>query len=217
MRVPYPLVVFDWEGTLGDPLGHIHDALKIMAARLGLGEYDAANGSQYVSIGLEKAVKKIFPDLTLQVYEQLLMGVQQELVHNTTPVYIFPGAKEVIRALRAEGVTLAIATNKGQQSLERDLQSSGLDAYFSITASASQYSAKPSPEMLDAILEQSGCNAQDCLMIGDTTSDMEMSEAVHMPCIGVDFYHQQADDLKAAGAKEVFHDFVQVKSYLGLS
>lgn len=215
-QLPYQLIVFDWEGTLGDPLGHIHAALKDEALKRGLGDYDVARARQYVALGLDKAVRKIFPDLTLHDYEYLLLGVQQALISNHATVHLFDGAKQLIERLHASGVLLAIATNKGQQSLTRALQASGLDSFFKITRSAGEFPAKPAPDMLADILAVLDCTPQETLMIGDSVSDMEMAQALQVPSIGVDFYHQQADDLRHAGAQEVFRDFKQLETYLDM-
>jgi phosphoglycolate phosphatase len=212
----YKLIVFDWEGTLGDPLGHIHQALATEATRQKIKAYDAAYARQYVSFGLEKAVRKIFPDLSLQQYEHLLLGVQQSLVLNHAVVYLFDGAKACVEKIHAAGMFLAIATNKGQQALERALHASDLNPFFSETRSAGQLPAKPCPDMLEEILSALDVSPEETLMIGDSVADIEMANAMHVPSIGVDFYHQQADDLKDAGALDVFYDFKQIEAYLGL-
>ncbi len=216
MTLPYQLVVFDWEGTLGDPLGHVHQALAKEAERQGIGAYDEAYARRYVSLGLDKAVRKVFPDLSLHQYEHLLLGVQQSLLSSNTMVHLFDGARQIIEKLHAKGVLLAIATNKGQQSLERALQTADLDSFFCATRSAGQLPAKPCPDMLEALLDIAGCRPQETLMIGDSVSDIEMANALSVPSIGVDFYHQQADDLKGAGALDVFYDFKEIEDYLGL-
>jgi phosphoglycolate phosphatase len=215
-NLAYKLIVFDWEGTLGDPLGHVHHALAAEALKLGLGAYDVTAARQYVALGLDKAVRKIFPDLSLYEYERLLLGVQQALVSNHGLVYLFNGAKALIEKLHHAGVLLAIATNKGQQSLERAVQASALTDFFDITRSAGELPAKPAPDMLADILALLDCTPQETLMIGDSVSDIEMANALQVASIAVDFYNQQADDLRHAGALEVFCDFKQLEDYLGV-
>lgn len=214
MTSPYKLIVFDWEGTLGDPLGHVHQALKAGAISEGIEAYDIAHARKYVSLGLDKAVRKIFPGLSLHQYEHLLLGVQQALVSSHGVVYLFDGAKACVKSLHDQGVSLAIATNKGQQSLYRALQATALSPFFSVTRSAGTLPAKPCPDMLADILDVFGCAPEEALMIGDSIADIEMAEALNVPSIGVDFYYQQADDLKNAGAMAVFHDFKKIEMYL---
>jgi phosphoglycolate phosphatase len=216
MSMPYRLVVFDWEGTLGDPLGHVHHAIQVEAAHLGLGVYNADDARQFVSLGLDKAVRKIFPDLSLHQYERLLLGVQQALITNHASVYLFPGAREVIEQLHRAGVSLAIATNRGAAALERALQAAKLETFFRVTRAASQVPAKPHPQMLEEILDVFGCAPTDALMVGDSAADIEMACALQVPSVGVDFYNQHRSALEEAGAGHVFNNFIQLAAYLEL-
>ena len=45
---------------------------------------------------------------------------------------------------------------------------------------------------------------------------MEMAQQLNVDAVGVDFYHQQAENLRAAGALDVFDDYRQLATYLGL-
>lgn len=212
----YSLVVFDWEGTLGDPLGDVLYLLAQQARVLGYPPCDAQLARRCVTLGLDKVVKKLFPTLALYQHERLLNGVQQALQSNQGEHCLFPGAKRLVARIHEAGMDLAIATNRGPQSLQRVLQSTGLDAFFSVTRAAGQAPAKPCPQMLEDIMDVFGATPEQTLMIGDSVVDIEMALLAHVDAIGVDFYHQQTDDLKAAGARFVFDDYAQIGRYLAL-
>ncbi|KTD08600.1 HAD family hydrolase [Legionella jamestowniensis] len=216
MSKSYRLVVFDWEGTLGDTLGQIFNSVATEARRLNFGEIDEQLARQSVELGLVKALRKIFPHLNEDEHEQLLNAVQQSLISRTTEVYLMPGAKEFVNRLHDAGIDIAIATNKGQQSLQRVLSVSGLDVFFKITRSAGQTAAKPSPQMLEEILEAFGVTPKEAVMVGDSITDMEMAGNLGVDAVGVDFYHQQKEALLAAGAKAVFNDYQQLADFLHL-
>lgn len=216
MSKTYRLVVFDWEGTLGDTLGHVLTVLADEARRLNFGEMDECLARQYVILGLARAVKKIFPQLLLHQHEQLIQAVQHALAICSTEVCLMPGALQIIKEMDAVGLKLAIATNKGHQSLQRALHVSGLDVFFSVTRAAGQVPAKPCPQMLEEILSEFDVPASQALMIGDSVNDIEMASLIGVDAIGIDFYHLQADELLAAGALEVFDNYQQVGKYLRL-
>jgi phosphoglycolate phosphatase len=212
----YRLVIFDWEGTLGDTLGDVLSVLANEAERLEYGRFDDNVARQYVSFGLDRAVKKLFPHLSLSQLEDLLHAVQQALITSTGNVCLIPGAMQIIQNIHDLGIGLAIATNKGHQSLQRVLQASGLNHFFKVTRSAGQVPAKPCPQMLEEILQEFDLQASQALMIGDSIADIEMAVSIGMDAIGVDFYHQQKEALHAAGALEVFDEYQQVARYLQL-
>jgi phosphoglycolate phosphatase len=211
----YRVVVFDWEGTLGDTLGHIVHALADEAKRMDFGEFDASLARPYVTLGLTAASKKLFPHLSLHQQEQLLEAVQLRL-SKATGCCLFPGAKAFVAALHAAGIDVAIATNKGPQSLQRVLHESGLEVFFKITRAAGQVPAKPCPQMLYEILDIFDVQASEALMIGDSVVDIDMAVSAGMDAIGFDYYHQQDAELRAAGALAVFDDYEQVGVYLGV-
>lgn len=212
----YDLVVFDWEGTLGDPLGHVLLLLEEQAKILGFPSFDEQLARRCVVLGLDRAVTKLFPTLALYQHERLLSGVQHALHANHGENCLFPGATQLIVQMQQAGIHLAIATNKGPQALQRALQLTGLEDFFPVTRAAGQAPAKPCPQMLEDIMDAFGVPPSATLMIGDSVADIEMASLAHVEGIGVDFYHQQADDLSAAGARHVFHDYAQIGRYLAL-
>ncbi len=217
MKKPYRLVVFDWEGTLGDTLGHVLSTLAIEARRLQLGELDVREARRYVMLGLVKAIKKLFPDLNLYQQEQLLQSVQRVLYTTSSDEYLFPGAREIVQQMQQVGLDIAIATNRGSQSLKRALQESRLDEFFKVTRSAGQAPPKPCPQMLQEIMDVFGAHASETLMIGDSMTDIEMAMLAGVDAIGVDFYHQHGTELIQAGALDVFDDYTKLAHYLELS
>lgn len=216
MSNPYQLVVFDWEGTISDTLGLILHTVTSEAHRLGFGAIDPYVARKYVDLGLVQALRKTFPDLSAQQHEQLLQAVHAAMTSRPTEVCLIPGAREFIRQVHDAKIDIAIATNKGQHSLQRALQATGLDTLFKVTRSAGQTAAKPSPEMLEEIMEEFGIAPSSTLMIGDTGTDMEMAKSINVTAIGVDFYHQQEAALKAAGAVAVFDDYQLLADFLRL-
>lgn len=216
MSNPYHLVVFDWEGTVSDTLGQILHTVAAEANRLGFGAIDPYQARKYVDLGLIQALKKLFPQLSLTQQEQLLQAVQHAMISRPTELRLIPGVLEFIKKLHDANIDLAIATNKGQHSLQRALQATGLDQYFKVTRSAGQVAAKPHPQMLVEIMNEFGRDSASTLMIGDSTTDMEMAHSIHVAAVGVDFYHQQESALRAAGASAVFDDYQLLADFLGL-
>lgn len=216
MASAYELVVFDWEGTLGDPLGYILQIIQEQGKQLNLTPIDEQNARKYITLGLERALKKSFPSLTLHQYERLLTNVQHALQSHTKEHCLFSGARQLVERIHQSGIHLAIATNKGQQSLQRALQVTGMDDFFSVIRCAGQVPAKPCPQMLEEIMAFFAISADKTLMIGDSVTDVEMANALNVACIGLDFYHQHQTDLQQAGASFVFDNYTQVGQFLKL-
>ncbi|MBP6917482.1 MAG: HAD-IA family hydrolase [Legionellaceae bacterium] len=211
----YQLVVFDWEGTIAESgLGYMIIALAKAAERLHLPNFDLSTARLTIRYGLATAVKKLFPTISSHQQEDLCAEVQTALFAVSAKVALISGVAELIQWLHQSGMQLAIATNKSAQGLARVLRISGLEPYIHITRSASEVPAKPCPQMLEEIMTACGVSAQQTLMVGDSSSDMEMARALDVYAIGMDFFQMEEPMLRAAGANDVMHDYQQLLQYI---
>lgn len=212
----YSLVIFDWEGTIADTLGLALDCVIVEAKRLNLGSVDLDLARQVVEFGLAKAIGRLFPGITALNREALLHRVQQALALRHGETFLIEGAKEIILRLRQTGVSLAIATNRGPQSLQRALHSSGLAPFFQEARAAGILPPKPDPEMLLELLAVFNLRAEQALMIGDSITDIQMAKSIEMDAFGVNFYQQSSEKLLEAGAMVVFDSYELMAEYLKL-
>ena len=66
---------------------------------------------------------------------------------------------------------------------------------------------KPAPDMLYRALRETGVEAHNTVMIGDTTFDMEMAMNAGVPAIGVSWGYHTDRELLAAGARVIVNGF----------
>ncbi len=211
----YQLVVFDWEGTIAESgLGYMIIALAKAAERLHLPNFDLSTARLTIRYGLATTVKQLFPTISAHQQEDLCAEVQTALFAVSAKVALISGVVELIQWLHQSGMQLAIATNKSAQGLARVLRISGLEPYIHITRTASEVPAKPCPQMLEEIMTECGVSGQQTLMVGDSSSDMEMARALDVYAIGMDFFQMEEPMLRAAGANDVMHDYQQLLQYI---
>lgn len=212
----YQLVVFDWEGTLADTLGEYFQVIAEEACKLHLPALDINVARSLVALGLNKALIKLYPNISPKDYEALLYGVQRTLAGRTQKPTLMQGAYTLLQALYAKNVCLAVASNKGQSALKRAIECAGIDHLLTITRSASECMPKPSPEMLEAILAHTAVDASHALMVGDSLNDIEMAVSIGVDAIGLDVLQENREALLAAGAMMVFNDFAELARFLQL-
>ena len=68
--------------------------------------------------------------------------------------------------------------------------------------------------MLLQALSETGMRAQDAVMIGDTTFDMEMAQAAGIESIGVVWGYHRAERLRGAGASHVVETMDDLRARL---
>ncbi len=118
-----------------------------------------------------------------------------------------PGARELLIATAKLGLSVVIATSaKGD---EVDLMLDALDAGGAITSvvsSADVERAKPDPGLVERALAESGTAPGEAVMVGDTVWDVIAARRAGVPCIGLLSGGIEAEQLRDAGAAEIYRD-----------
>ena len=119
----------------------------------------------------------------------------------------YPGAGEVLAALRARQVRVALCTNKPARFIDPLLQALGWqDRFEAIVGGDTLPERKPDARPLLHIAEGFGLAPGECLMVGDSRTDAEAAQAAAMPLAMVDFGYHRDFDLVGAGAWRIVGD-----------
>lgn len=193
------LIIFDWDGTLMDSIGLIVDTMRYAAEKHGLAITDEATKS-IIGIALIDAFPLLFPKDS-DKHSELLATYSDYYVQYCNNDKLFDGIKDLIEILHKQGKTLAIATGKKRQGLQRVLPNSGIESLFTITKTANETAGKPNPLMLEQILRETGKSITDAVMVGDSVHDIRMANGLclagqcGMDSIAVSYGCESADNL----------------------
>jgi phosphoglycolate phosphatase len=84
------------------------------------------------------------------------------------------------------GLHLGVATNDAEGPARRHLTTAGiLDDFAFVAGYDSGHGAKPGPGQLLAFCAATGLDPADCVMVGDSTHDLDAGRAAGMACVGV--------------------------------
>lgn len=185
MNKPVELIVFDWDGTLFDSVGQIVASLQFAAQQFEQPlTPDAAKS--IIGLGLPEVAQVLFPTVP-ELHTDLLKCYGDHYVAHSTGDAWFAGIAEMLYGLKNQGVQLAVATGKSRRGLDRVLNQTNSHDLFEITRAASETKSKPDPLMLAEILAFTGVKAEQAIMVGDTSYDLEMAQNIAMPRVGVSY------------------------------
>lgn len=210
----FELLVFDWDGTLMDSAGAIVGALQSACADLGLPVPGDEQARYVIGLGLNEAMRHVLPGVDPCNYTSVVERYREHYLQRDADTALFPGAAELVAALRETGFLLAIATGKGRRGLERALESTGLKGLFHASRCADEGHSKPDPRMLEALFDELGVKYQRALMIGDTTHDMEMARAAGVARVAVAYGAHSRDALLAYDPVACVDDFSGLRRWL---
>ncbi|TRW97428.1 HAD-IA family hydrolase [Paracoccus sp. M683] len=204
------LFVFDVDGTLVDSQHHIHSAMSHAFQAAGLVPLPKAEVLQIVGLSLPVAVQRLLPDADPATQDRVVAGYKAafNMARLDAAPPLYPGALDCLDALAArDDWLLAVATGKSRRGLNAMIEAHGLQGRFASLQTADDHPSKPHPSMMLTALAETGLDARDAVMIGDTSFDMQMGVAAGMTAIGVGWGYHDAALLTGTGAAEVAGDF----------
>ncbi|MDR3053903.1 MAG: HAD-IA family hydrolase [Zoogloeaceae bacterium] len=193
----FDLIVFDWDGTLMDSAATIVHAIQSASRDLGQPVPDDATARHVIGLGLEDALRHVAPNLPATQYPEMAERYRHHYFSRSHELFLFEGVRELLIELAEQGVTLAVATGKSQQGLDRALDHFGLRPSFQALRCADQCPSKPHPQMLFELMEELGRQPEHTLMIGDTTHDLQMAQNAGTASVGVSYGAHPAASLRA--------------------
>ncbi len=169
MIPPFPVYVFDVDGTLVDSQADICGAVQdVLAAR---GRTDVTHELLRSYIGRHLVEEFLELGYTLPEAEQMIVeyrGIYAARKHGGTAVY--PGIADALARL---GGRKSTATTKGTLTTRLVLEQFALLEHFDHVQGTDGFPAKPQPDVLLKSLEALGVRREDCLFVGDSAADME--------------------------------------------
>ncbi len=190
------MLVFDWDGTLCDSLERIVYCLQLAAkdSRLPVPNDDQARG--IVGLGIHEALEQLFPGATTSEIHVLRENYAKHFRReDAKPSQFYPGVLQTLEDLKDQGFIMAVATGKSRAGLDRVLGSIGMNNFFHSTRCADETASKPDPAMLNSLLIEHDLFAEQAIMVGDTTFDMEMAQRSGMPRLAVSYGAHELDRL----------------------
>ncbi|MEO6361836.1 MAG: HAD-IA family hydrolase [Caldimonas sp.] len=183
----FDLVVFDWDGTLFDSTRLIARCIQQACADVGTAVPSDRDASYVIGLGLGDALRHAAPALPKERYPELGERYRHHYFASLHDIVLFEGTLEMLQALKARNVKLAVATGKTRRGLDEALGASTLRGLFDDSRTADETRGKPDPLMLHELMRELGCPAERTLMIGDTTHDLQLAANAGCASVAVSF------------------------------
>ncbi|SNS35550.1 HAD-IA family hydrolase [Antarctobacter heliothermus] len=169
-------IAFDLDGTLIDSVGHIHHGVSQALEEMDLPPISRDDTQGFVGRGLPILLQQVLDHIGAPQahHAELSRRTMEHYVGTPSdPASVYPGARDALSALKAQGYRLTLCTNKPIEATRAALRDTGLDGFFDIVVGGDSLSTrKPDPEMLFAALD----GAENALYVGDSETDAETAQ-----------------------------------------
>ncbi len=199
------LCVFDLDGTLLDTLPSIAYFGNGALVKNGLSPIPAEEYRFFAGDGIYTLVHRMLAwlgadteDMFARVFEDYKTAYHADTTRGTQ---MFAGLSDVLDRLHADGIQLAVFSNKPDEAVQDLWQTLlGKDRFAAAVGQIDGVPLKPDPTAVFRMMEQVGATAEQTCYIGDTSTDMQTAVNAGVYAVGVLWGFRGAEELQGAGA-----------------
>ena len=201
----YDAISFDMDGTLLDSLDDLMDATNAILARHGYPLRSREEIRTFVGNGAAPLIRRAVPqgtddDTAAQCLAEYKPYYQAHSCIKTKP---YEGILELLSTLKAEGVKLAVVSNK-PDGATKDLSRRFFgDTMTLALGDGMGLAKKPAPDMVLRAVEELGVERGRALYVGDSEVDVATAKNAGMDLVAVSWGFRGREALTQAGAGTV--------------
>jgi phosphoglycolate phosphatase len=205
------------DGTLLDTLEDLADAMNRVLEARGLPVHPVDAYRFFVGSGAKNLVLRTLPADRPDLAAECLQDFLREYEANwTVKTRLYDGVAELLDALTARGIPMAVLTNKPQEFAELCMKAF-LPAWdFALTLGQMPgVPVKPDPAGPRQVIRHLGVAPEEILYLGDTDVDMRTAVGAGMFPVGVTWGFRPEDELRASGAAVIIDHPMELLDLLG--
>lgn len=191
----YGAVLFDLDGTLIDTQKGIVRSFAHTFRTLGC-EVEEQTIRRYLGPPLRESFAQHFSGETVERAVQIYRDYYAR--HGLEGVAPFEGVPDMLKALRAAGYTVCVATGKARDVALQVLEHFSMTQYFAYIGGASaDASLETKAAVIRSVLAQPALAGLCAVMVGDRDNDMQGARACGLDAVGVRYGYAFAGELEA--------------------
>lgn len=207
-------LIFDLDGTLLNTIKDLRNSTNFALQKFGFSQRTLEEILSFVGNGLKMLIKRALPQdaSELLIAEVLVAMKQHYAVHCHDKTVPYEGIIGLLQACRERRIPMAIVSNKADAMVKK-LRDHFFAEYISVALGESDgMPRKPAPDMVYAVMEMLG--VKDAYFVGDSEVDVQTAKNAGLPCLAVSWGFRTAEQLKAAGAEQIFDSPASLLKYI---
>ncbi len=198
----YRYCLFDLDGTLTDPGIGITNSVMYALEKFGIHVSDRAELFSFIGPPLGESFRRQFGFSEEQAQKAVEYYREYFRPKGIFENSVYEGIPELLKKLRENHITVALATSKPYEFAVRSLEHFELKQYFDYIGGATMDGRiSKKADVIAHLLDEFGnVDKAEVLMIGDRAQDVEGARANGLHSAGVLWGYGSAEELQGAGA-----------------
>ena len=196
--------IFDLDGTLADTLESMAYVANEIMQKYGLKTLPTDNFRYYSGEGADMLMQRALKDAgdkELIHYEEGRRLYREMFAAD--PMYKvvhYEGMPETLKELKKRGIRLAVCSNKPHPAAVKVIAQLYGDDFDMVLGQSDAIRRKPAPDGPLMIAGKFGVRPEECMYVGDTSTDMKTGKAAGMFTVGALWGFRDREELNANGA-----------------
>ena len=188
-------IVWDWNGTLLDDVAACVEAINRMIAVRGLRPLDETRYRDLFQFPVRNYYAELGFDLEREDWDAMAREFHAHYHDTAGSTRLRDGVTDVLQAFRDRGVAMSILSACEITILRNMLAARGIAHFFQHVRGLADLHAASKLELGRRLLADLALRPEQVLLIGDTTHDHDVAEALGCRCLLVAGGHQSAERL----------------------
>ena len=213
----YPQVIlFDLDGTLVDSAFDLYRAMNLSLTRLGLETVTETQVREWIGKGsalfCQSTLAHVQGEVDPVLLQQLLATFLE--IYNAEPcvnTQVFEGVIPFLQWCDARDITMLCVTNKPEQPAIAIVEALGVAPYMREVIGGDRFELrKPDPVQLQYCVERYASDVAACLMLGDSSNDVEAARRTGMDCIVLSYGYNHGEDIALCHPQRIVDNMMQI-------
>lgn len=200
--------IFDLDGTLTDTLESLVYSVNHSLEAMALPPITRSEVRLFVGNGAKRLMERALEAAGDKGATRIVEGMEtygrifgENCMYQVKP---YDGIPELLEKLKADGIKIAVLSNKPHAQTVNVVETVFGKGYFEyVQGQLDEIPKKPDPAGVYALLEKMGVSKEDCVYVGDSEVDIATGIAAGATTVGVEWGFRDRQVLVDAGAKNL--------------
>ena len=196
--------IFDLDGTLANTLESMAYVANEILKSMNLKPQPVENFKYYSGEGADMLIHRCLKDAgdpELTHYEEVRRIYRKKF--DEDPLYKvvpYEGIKEMLKELKKRGMKLAVCSNKPHPAAVKVIAQLFGEEFDMVVGQSDAIRRKPAPDGPLMVAGKFGVKPEECMYVGDTSTDMKTGKAAGMFTVGALWGFRDREELNENGA-----------------
>lgn len=212
----YEAVLLDMDGTVLDTLEDLTDAVNAALREFGLPAVEEGKVRASLGNGAARLIQCCAPEDCGQARREQVLAWYKPYydAHCRIKTRPYQGIVPMMERLKAQGVKLAIISNKPDPAVKELAAAFFPGLLDSAVGESETIRRKPDPDAVLTAAEQLGVSREKCVYVGDSEVDVMTAKNAGMDGIAVSWGFRDVDWLEAHGAEKIARSAEELEHFI---